>query len=61
MMTMFYDINHTLALIGAGILLYILTIGIGSIIPHCTNRKYDLRKEQTQLEDNIKNLKAINL
>lgn len=60
MMSMFYDINPTLALIGAGILLYVLTIGIGLIIPYCTNRQHDLEKEQTQLEENIKRLEAIN-
>ena len=60
MMSMFYDINPTLALIGAGILLYVLIVGIGLIIPYCTNRKHNLEKEQTQLEKNIKRLDAVN-
>ena len=60
MMTMFYDINPTLALIGAGILLYVLTIGIGSIIPYCNNRSYDLEKELIELNDRAEHLEAIN-
>lgn len=60
MMSMFYDVNPTLALIGAGIMLYVLTIGIGLIVPYCNNRSYDLEKELTQFENRMKHLKAIN-
>lgn len=60
MMSMFYDINSTLALIGAGILLYVLTIGIGLIIPYCNNRKHDIEKELIELNDRAKHLNAIN-
>ncbi|MDJ0596464.1 MAG: hypothetical protein QNJ72_41935 [Pleurocapsa sp. MO_226.B13] len=60
MMGLFYGINNTLALIGSGIMLYVLIIGMGLIIPYCNNRKYDLEKELTQLEDRLKHLEAIN-
>ncbi|NEP59933.1 MAG: hypothetical protein F6K31_23495 [Symploca sp. SIO2G7] len=60
LMSLFYGINNTLALIGCGIMLYVLTIGIGLVIPYCSNRKYDLEKELTQLEDYLKHIKAIN-
>jgi len=60
LMSLFYGTNNTLALIGCGIMLYVLTIGIGLVIPYCSNRKYDLEKELTQLQDRLKHIKAIN-
>ncbi|NER24219.1 MAG: hypothetical protein F6J96_26635 [Symploca sp. SIO1C2] len=60
LISLFYDINKNLALIGCGIMLYVLTIGIGLVIPYCSNRKYDLEKELTQLENRLKHIKAIN-
>ena len=59
MMSLFYDINNTLFLIGCGILLYVLAFGVNLIIPYCNNRKYDLEKELTQLEDCLKQIESI--
>ncbi|NES21526.1 MAG: hypothetical protein F6K41_21990 [Symploca sp. SIO3E6] len=60
LMSLFYDINNTLTLIGCGIMLYVLTIGISLVIPYCSNRKYDLEKELTQLEYRLTHIKVIN-
>ncbi|NET59888.1 MAG: hypothetical protein F6K47_28190 [Symploca sp. SIO2E6] len=60
LISLFYDINNNLALIGCGIMLYVLAIEIGLVIPYCSNRKYDLEKELTQLESHLKHIKAIN-
>jgi hypothetical protein len=60
LMTTFYNINNTLSLAGCVILLYVLTVGVGLIVPYCNNRSYDIEKELQQLSDRLKQIEAIN-